>query len=116
MATQTVALTTAPFSLPALPYEGNHSLFWVLVAPATGSHATTPHAQDVEHAPNAGSDAARALDAAVHENFSNMVTLRETFAAAAAGRFGSGGHGLCPVGASSRSRRCRTRTPRSWRA
>ena len=68
----------------------NHSLFWTLMAPATGSHAPGPHAEGVAHAPNVGTEAATALDAAIKESFGNLVTLRENFAAAALARFGSG--------------------------
>ena len=68
----------------------NHSLFWQLMAPATGAHASGPHREGVEHAPNVGSEPAGALDDAIRDGFGNYVTLHETFFAAAVGRFGSG--------------------------
>ena len=68
----------------------NHSLFWELIAPATGSHAQAPHAAGAAHAPNAGSDAAGALNEAIRGSFTDLVTLRQQFAAAATSHFGSG--------------------------
>jgi len=68
----------------------NHTLFWQMMAPAAGAHAAGPHAEGAAHAPNAGSAAALALDAAVRASFGDMVTFREQFKAAAVGRFGSG--------------------------
>jgi len=68
----------------------NHALFWEIMAPGTGSHASGPHAEGAAHAPIAGSEAARALAEAIRASFGNYVTLREQFVAAALGRFGSG--------------------------
>ena len=68
----------------------NHSLFWELMAPATGSHATSPHAQGAAHAPNTGSAAAGALNEAIRASFTDLVTLRQQFTAAATSQFGSG--------------------------
>lgn len=69
---------------------GNHSLFWELMAPATGSHAQWPHATGAAHAPNAGSEAAGTLNEAIRASFTDLVTLRQQFAAAATSHFGSG--------------------------
>jgi Fe-Mn family superoxide dismutase len=55
----------------------NHSLFWQLMTPATGAHASGPHAEGAEHAPNVGSAAAGALDEAMRASFGTYVTLRE---------------------------------------
>ena len=68
----------------------NHSLFWELMAPATGSHAQPPHAEGAAHAPNAGSTATGALNEAIRTSFTDLVTLRQQFTAAAASQFGSG--------------------------
>ena len=68
----------------------NHSLFWELMAPATGSHAQSTHAEGAAHAPNAGSAAAGALNEAIRASFTDLVTLRQQFAAAATSQFGSG--------------------------
>jgi Fe-Mn family superoxide dismutase len=68
----------------------NHSLFWQLMAPASGEHARGPHAAGASHAPNVGTVAAGALNEAVRASFTDHVTLREQFAAAAVRQFGSG--------------------------
>jgi Fe-Mn family superoxide dismutase len=68
----------------------NHTLFWQLMAPATGAHVSGPHADGAEHAPNVGNAAASALDEAMRASFGSYVALREQFSAAAVGRFGSG--------------------------
>ena len=68
----------------------NHSLFWQLMAPASGQHGHGPHAEGASHAPNVGTPAAGALNEAVRASFADHVTLREQFAAAAVRHFGSG--------------------------
>ena len=68
----------------------NHSLFWQLMAPASGEHARGPHAEGASHAPNAGTSAASSLEEAIRSTFRDHVTLREQFSAAAVGLFGSG--------------------------
>ena len=68
----------------------NHSLFWQLMAPASGEHARGPHAEGASHAPNVGTSAAGALEEAIRASFGDHVTLREQFSAAAVGHFGSG--------------------------
>ena len=68
----------------------NHSLFWRLMAPATGAHAQGPHVEGVEHAPNSGSEAAGALGEAIRAGFGSYVALRAQFSATAVGQFGSG--------------------------
>jgi len=68
----------------------NHSLFWQLMAPASGEHARGPHAAGASHAPNVGSAAAGTLNEAIRASFTDHVTLRERFSAAAVGHFGSG--------------------------
>ena len=68
----------------------NHSLFWQLMAPASGEHARRPHAEGTPHVLNVGTSAAGALEEAIRAGFGNEVTLREEFSAAAVAHFGSG--------------------------
>lgn len=68
----------------------NHSLFWQVMAPASGEHARGPHAGGASHAPNVGTAAARTLEQVIRASFRDHVNLREQFSAAAVGHFGSG--------------------------
>jgi Fe-Mn family superoxide dismutase len=68
----------------------NHSLFWQLMAPASGEHARGPHTEGASHAPNVGTSTAGTLEEAIRASFRDHVTLREQFSAAAVGLFGSG--------------------------